>query len=295
MKTAIHFLVNGVRVALYTQIVKPRKMKVNKKANPVSPTRLLIEERRRAILELLEARGRVTVEELSRHFQVSAVTVRDDLETLSSRGALVRSHGGAIPHLSPKQDYPLTIKRQIHQPAKSRIARAAARLIQPSQTVIIDSGTTANALAMELAKHPPEALRVVTHSLDVAAALANSPGISVVMIGGVLRHISHSFVGPQAERMLLELRADHFFLAVDGFDLENGLSTPDILEAQVNACMVRVSREVTVIADASKFGRCSMSVIAAVECVKRVVTDQRLDSALAAGLQARGIEVILAE
>jgi DeoR family transcriptional regulator of aga operon len=270
-------------------------MKVTKTANPVSPTRLLIEERRRAILELLEARGRVTVEELSRHFQVSAVTVRDDLETLSSRGALVRSHGGAIPHLSPKQDYPLTIKRQIHQPAKSRIARAAARLIQPSQTVIIDSGTTASALAMELAKHPPEALRVVTHSLDVAAALANSPGISVVMIGGVLRHISHSFVGPQAERMLLELRADHFFLAVDGFDLENGLSTPDILEAQVNACMVRVSREVTVIADASKFGRCSMSVIAAVECVKRVVTDQRLDSALAVGLQARGIEVILAE
>jgi DeoR/GlpR family transcriptional regulator of sugar metabolism len=270
-------------------------MKVTKTANPASGPKLLIEERRRAILELLKASGRVTVEDLSRRFQVSAVTVRDDLETLSSRGALIRSHGGAIPHLNAKEDYPLTIKRQIHQPAKSRIARAAARLIQPSQTVIIDSGTTASALAMELAKHPPEALRVVTHSLDVAAALANSHGISVVMIGGVLRHISHSFVGPQAERMLLELRADHFFLAVDGFDLENGLSTPDILEAQVNASMVRVSREVTVIADSSKFGRCSMSVIAGIECVKRVVTDQHLDPALAEGLKARGIDVILAE
>ena len=270
-------------------------MKVTKTTKHVSPPKLLIEERRRAILQLLEAGGRVTVEELSRHFQVSAVTVRDDLETLAIRGALVRSHGGAIPFLSGRQDYPLTIKRQIHQPAKSRIARAAARLIQPSQTVIIDSGTTAHALATELAKHPPEALRVVTHSLDVAAALANSPGISVVMIGGVLRHISHSFVGPQAERMLLELRADHFFLAVDGFDLENGLSTPDILEAQVNACMVRVSREVTVIADASKFGRCSMSVITGLHCVKRVVTDQSLDPALTAALQTRGIDVILAE
>jgi DeoR family transcriptional regulator, aga operon transcriptional repressor len=270
-------------------------MKVTKTPRLPNPPKLLIEERRRAILELLEASGRVTVDELSRHFQVSTVTVRDDLQTLSSRGALVRSHGGAIPHLSPAQDYPLTIKQQIHQTAKGRIARAAARLIQPSQTVVIDSGTTANALAMELAKHPPQALTVVTHSLDVAASLAVCPAISVIMIGGVLRHISHSFVGPQAERMMMELRADHFFLAVDGFDLENGLSTPDILEAQVNACMVRASREVTVIADASKFGRCSMSVIAGLDRVKRVVTDQRLDPELATELMRRGIHVILAE
>jgi DeoR family transcriptional regulator, aga operon transcriptional repressor len=270
-------------------------MKATKTTRPARPPKLLIEERRRAILELLESSGRVTVDELARHFQVSTVTVRDDLQTLSSRGALVRSHGGAIPQLSPKQDYPVTIKRQIHQPAKGRIARAAARLIQPFQTVIIDSGTTANALAMELAKHPPQALTVVTHSLDVAATLSPCPAVSVIMIGGVLRHISHSFVGPQAERMLMELRADHFFLAVDGFDLENGLSTPDILEAQVNACMVRVSREVTVIADASKFRRCSMSVIAGLDCVKRVVTDQQLDTELSTQLMRRGIEVIVGE
>ena len=262
---------------------------------PVIKTpKLLIEERRRAILELLEASGRVTVDELSRYFQVSSVTVRDDLQTLSTRGALVRSHGGAVRHLGPSEDYPLKLKQQIHQPAKTRIARAAALLIQASQTVIIDSGTTAHALATELAKRPPRAVTVITHSLDVAAALAACPAISVIMIGGVLRHISHSFVGPQAERMLTELRADHFFLAVDGFDLEHGVSTPDVLEAQVNASMVRISREVTVIADASKFGRCSMSVIADLGCVTRIVTDQTLETRVATGLQRLGIEVVLA-
>jgi DeoR family transcriptional regulator of aga operon len=226
---------------------------------------------------------------------VSCVTVRDDLQTLSSKGALVRSHGGALRPLTPSQEYPLTLKQQIHQPAKSRIARAAARLVKSSQTVIIDSGTTAHALATELASHPPQALTVITHSLDVAGALAACPTIYVIMIGGVLRHISHSFVGPQAERMLMELRADHFFLAVDGFDHETGVSTPDVLEAQVNACMVRISREVTVIADASKFGRRSMSVIAGLDCVKRVVTDQSLDPSVSAELLRRHIDLVVAE
>ncbi len=256
--------------------------------------KLLVEERRRAILDRLGKDGRVKVEDLSHLFSVSTVTVREDLETLAERGLLVRSHGGAIQPLDPVKDYPLPLKKRIHQPEKTRIARKAAQLIGPSQTVILDSGTTATELAVELQRTPPEGLTVITHSLDVAQTLATAPSISVVQLGGVLRHISHSCVGPQAENMLMNLHADHFFLAVDGFDLQAGLSTPDVLEAQLNASMIRVSREVTVIADASKFGRRSMSMIAPLSSVKRVITDEQVEASFVQELRQRGIEVILA-
>ena len=87
------------------------------------------------------------------------------------------------------------------------------------------------------------------------------PIFRLIMIGGIMRQVSSSFVGPQAEQMVRDLHADHFFLAVDGLDLEVGLTTPDILEAQLNTLMMKAAREVTVVADASKFGRRSLSVI----------------------------------
>ena len=93
--------------------------------------------------------------------------------------------------------------------------------------------------------------------------------------------------------MLKDLHADHFFLAVDGFDPESGPSTPDILEAQLNGMMMQVAREVTVIADASKFGRRSLSVIGAIGCIHRVITDRRVADEMAATLRDRGIEVVL--
>ena len=255
--------------------------------------RLLIEERRREILRLLEQQGRVTVIDLSKRFQVSAVTVRDDLEALSDAGALVRSYGGAIRPLNTVQDFPLNFKKSVHQAEKGRIAAAAAALIQPHQTIILDSGTTSTLLAEQLKQLNPEALTVITHALDVAWVLADSPGIAVIMIGGVLRHISHSFVGPQAQRMLQDLHADHFFLAVDGFDIEMGLFTPDILEAQLNSQMINVSREVTVIADSSKFGRRSVSRIDELRRVHRFITDDRLRGSAAEEMRKAGVEVML--
>src|SRR2546427_460458 len=102
---------------------------------------------------------------------------------------------------------------------------------------------------------------VLTHALNVAHELADSD-VSVIMIGGLLRPVSCSFVGPQAETMLKEFHAHRLFLAVDGFDLEIGPTTPDVLEAELNSLMVRVSREINVVADFSKLGRRSVSRIA---------------------------------
>jgi DeoR/GlpR family transcriptional regulator of sugar metabolism len=258
------------------------------------PKRLLTEERRRAVMDLLEKQGRVTVEELTRQFGVSAVTARGDLDVLSTSGALVRSHGGAVRPLNPVQDYPLKIKKSIHHAEKIRIARAATQLIQNHQTVILDSGTTCAEIAANLRRTKPMALTVITHALNIAVELADAPNVSLIMIGGILRQVSSSFVGPQAEQMVRDLHADHLFLAVDGLDLEVGLTTPDILEAQLNALMMKTSREVTVVADASKFGRRSLSVIGDLSMIKRVITDDRVPPECVEGLRDRGIEVILA-
>jgi DeoR family transcriptional regulator of aga operon len=112
------------------------------------------------------------------------------------------------------------------------------------------------------------------------------------MIGGLMRHVSGSFVGPQAERSIRELHADHFFLGVDGLDLESGLSTPDLLEAQLNALMMQRSQETTVIADASKFGRRSLSVIGPINSVRRIITDNRIQPELLERIRQTGVEVL---
>lgn len=258
------------------------------------PKRLLTEERRRAVIDLLEKQGRVTVEELTRQFSVSAVTARGDLDVLSTSGALVRSHGGAVRPLNPVQDYPLKVKKSLYHAEKIRIARAATQLIQSHQTVILDSGTTCAEVAANLRRTKPMALTVITHALNIAVELADASNISLIMIGGIMRQVSSSFVGPQAEQMVRDLHADHFFLAVDGLDLEVGLTTPDILEAQLNTLMMKAAREVTVVADASKFGRRSLSVIGELPMIKRVITDDRVSEEYVEGLRKLGVEVVLA-
>lgn len=260
---------------------------------PIKRSRLLAEERRREILRLLEAQGRVTVDSLAEQFRISAVTIRADLEDLGAKGLLVRSHGGAIPPLSPQQEYPLQLKKTLHHAEKVRIGRAAAQLVQPRQTVIIDGGTTTAEVARAIRRNNLESLTVITHALNIALEFADSPNIALIVIGGLFRPVSRSCVGPPAERMVSELHADHFFLGVDGLDLQLGPSTPDMLEAQLNAQMIQAAREVTLTADATKFGRRSLSVIGDTRSIHRVITDSRVNQEAVCELRKMGIEVLV--
>lgn len=264
-----------------------------KEKPPLGRERLLAEERRQKILELLEKNGRVTVDELARHFGVSAVTARTDLDALAELGALRRSHGGAVRALDPLHDYPLKLKEILHHDEKTRIARAAVQLVQPNQTVILDSGSTTAEIARQFKRARIKGISVITNSLSIGSELAEIQGITVIMIGGILRELSQSCVGPHAEQMMRDLHADHLFLAVDGLHVEVGPSTPDILEAQLNGLMVRASNEITVVADSSKFGRRSMSVIAPMDQVDRVITDSGVQPEMVEALKRRGVELVI--
>lgn len=254
--------------------------------------RLLTEQRRRNLLNLVDQEGQVTVADLVKRFSISAVTVRSDLDALASIGALVRSHGGAVRRLEANQDYPLRMKETLHHDEKVRIGKAAAELVHPGETIILDSGTTTAEIARQLRKMKMQPLTVITNALNIALDLTDAPGVSLIMIGGLLRPVSCSFVGPQAEAMMSEFHADRLFLAVDGFDLESGPSTPDVLEAQLNNVMIRSAKEVIVVTDFSKLGRRSVSKIGPFERIRRLITDTRATPEFTTRLRQKGIEVI---
>ena len=255
------------------------------------PLKLLVEERRRRILDLLDEEDRVTVEDLVERFDLSAVTIRGDLDALAGGGSLVRSHGGALK--PPEGDVRIAVKETLNHREKVRIGHAAARLIRRGDTIILDSGTTTAEIAKQIKPLKLDSLTVVTNALNVAMHLADLPHVRLFLIGGLMRHMSYSTVGPQAEQMLSGLTADHLFLGVDGLDPEVGLTTPDVLEAQLNSLMIRIAREVTVVADSSKFSKRSLSVIAGIDDVRRVITDHKADPQMVSTLRERGIEVML--
>jgi DeoR family transcriptional regulator of aga operon len=252
---------------------------------------VLNEERRRAILETLNRDRRVLVAELANQFHTSQVTIRKDLEVLHEHGHLHRTHGGALPARDGALEDPtLYEKEQLHRKEKLRIAVAAARMVNEGQVVILDSGTTTTAIARALrnSKH----LTVVTNAVNIAAELAGA-AVDVILTGGTLRKNSFSLVGPIAEETLRHLSADLLFLGVDGFDVQYGLSTPNLLESKVNKVMLEVAKRTVAVCDSSKFGRRSLSLIAPPSAVQEIITDHGISRSDLRVLKKAGIEVTL--
>lgn len=261
-------------------------MKKSKSAAP-----MLIEERRQHILSLIQKHGRVLVDELSDDLNLSKITIRKDLDYLQSKDLLIRTHGGALPvQAGALSDPTIQEKGELHHEEKVKIAKAAAALVSEGQCIILDSGTTTTEIAREiLSLHH---LTVITNALNIAAELARSD-FEIVMIGGSLRKNSLSVVGPLAEDVLKEMHADIVFLGVDGFDLEVGLTTPNVLEARVNRAMVKAAQKVVAVCDSSKFSRRSLSLIVGSSEIDHVITDSNLPAEQVKAIRDAGIEVTI--
>ena len=251
---------------------------------------MLNEERRRAIVKILNREGRVLVTALARQFKTSQVTIRKDLDMLQSQGLAHRWHGGALLSEGALEDPTLQEKEKLHHKEKLRIAAAAAGMVKEGQVVILDSGTTTTAIARAL--RGVRNITIVTNAVNIAADLAGC-NVEVILTGGTLRKNSFSLVGPIAEEMLRYLHADILFLGVDGFDLRYGLSTPNLLEAKVNRIMVEMAKRTVAVCDSSKFGRRSLSQIVPSVAVDEVITDRRIPKNDLRGLRDAGIEVKL--
>src|SRR6201996_3863974 len=253
---------------------------------------LLIEERRRRICELLAQAGRVTVENLAARFGTSQVTIRADLSGLETAGARIRTHGGALP-LEQTADEPLDVKQLQHHAEKVRIAQAAVALIQDGETIILDSGTTTAEIARALRKASFQAINVITNALNIAALLMDVPAVRLIMLGGVLRRESNSLSGPMAAAALAKLQADRLYLGADGLDPQIGVMTPHLQEAELNAQMIRISRQVVVVAESSNLPPRRVPGTAKVEQLNMLITDRAAPATAVDALRRRGVEVQL--
>ncbi len=252
---------------------------------------MLYEERRRAILEILKRDGRVLVQDLTKRFGTSQVTIRKDLEEMHAHGLIHRTHGGALPATEGALDDPALLEKQnLHRKEKLLIAKEAARTVQEGQVVILDSGTTTTEIARALRDF--RNLTIITNAVNIATELSGT-AVEVILTGGTLRKNSFSLVGPIAEETLHRLNADLLFLGVDGFDVHYGLSTPNLLEAKVNRVMVEISKRTVAVCDSSKFGRRSLSLIVAPSALHGIVTDRGIPRSDLNALKKSGIEVTI--
>jgi DeoR family transcriptional regulator, aga operon transcriptional repressor len=261
--------------------------------NGIHGSDMLIDERRQHLLAKIQKDGRVLVSELSDSLGISRITIRKDLDFLESKGLVQRSHGGALAlqQGSALFDPSLQVKEQKQLKEKQRIAHAAAGLVEEGQCVLLDSGTTATAIARELRRFAY--LTVVTNAVNIASEMANTE-FEVILTGGTLRKNSFSLVGPLAEDVLTELHADILFLGVDGFDVQAGLTTPNFLEARVNRAMVHAAKRTVAVCDSTKFQNRSLALIVPPNEIHTVITDDGIDKDDREKLISMGIAVIIA-
>jgi DeoR/GlpR family transcriptional regulator of sugar metabolism len=251
-----------------------------------------VEERHRVIIEALQAKGRVGVAELSALAGVSQMTVRRDLEALEQDGLLQRVHGGAVSTISGSYEPPYAVRSRLGSAEKGRIGAAAAALIGPNETVIIDGGTTALAVARALRGR--RQLTVCVLSVQAAAELADEPGIRVIAAGGDVRPGEQYFVGPLAERVFEDLRFDTFVMSVGGIHAEQGLTDFNPDDARVKRVAVASSRRRIVVADSSKLGRVTFAAIGPITVADVLVTDDGATEEQVGPLRRAGVQVTTA-
>ena len=261
---------------------------------------MLARHRQSLILEDVRRAGSARVSELTQRLGVSDMTIRRDLEVLARAGLIEKVHGGAVLPGAPSSHEPgFEAKSVLERPEKEAIARAAAALVVPGTAIALSAGTTTFALAHYLLDIP--GLTIVTNSMRVAnlfetarPAVQVGADASVVLTGGV-RTPSDALVGPIADLAIRSLHVDLLFLGCHGIDLEAGLTTPNLAEAETNRAFVHAARRVTVVADHTKWAIVGLSSFAGLDEVDTLITDSELHPEARALLAEKIGQLIIAD
>ena len=262
---------------------------------------MLREERLRNITQQLVLKRSIICNELAKEFEVNVATIRFDLSELERRGLAKRVYGGAIlPEEQQAADVMTVVESRLierfalQQEEKEAIGRTAAGLIANGETIVIDAGSTAYQVCRNLSGK--RNLTIISCAFNnLWHELVSKSDLQIFLTGGFLRAESLSFVGDHAENMLRGFRANKAFVGIDGISLEHGFTTLNFMEAAVKNRIIEMSEEVIVVADHSKFGKIGLIPVVPIEGVHKVVTDRGVPTEFVAGLEKRGVQVIVAD
>lgn len=256
-------------------------------------------ERRHALMNIINERGFVSIQDLAERLDVSEITIRRDLNYLEREGLVEKVAGGGRMPKSTME--PAFLNKRILQPnEKTAIAKAALRRIEPGMTIGLSAGTTTWTLAQQIKPgiQNLEQLTFVTNSTNIATVLQANGWTDILLLGGQFRTPSDALVGPLAEDNARKLHTDLLFLGVHGADLAYGLTTPNLQEAAINRVMMEQTETVAAVFDHTKWGIRALAHLARFEEVDVVITniDEAGDREVSIDeLRKLGPEVIIAE
>ena len=248
-------------------------------------------KRKQKILELLKTNGSVKVTELSDMLNISEVTVRNYLSDLEKKGLLSRIHGGAISSYKPYYSMNMAQRLETNNTEKVDIANKVASMIEPNDTIMLNSGTTT---LLTFRKFPYEYnLNIVTNSIAIALEASSNPNYNVILVGGTLNTKYQFSFGADAAAQLRNYHADKFILSVDGIDTENGFTTYYDKESEIDRVMIEQSDKCIVVADFSKFNRSAFVKISDLSSAECIVTNASIDKETLKTLSEAGAKIYI--
>jgi DeoR family fructose operon transcriptional repressor len=256
---------------------------------------LITAERRAKIVDQLNHHQMVKVAELSDSLGVSEVSIRRDLQHLEKLGVLKRVHGGAVALSRTTFADTYSMRINLNREKKELIARVGAGMISAGDRIILDSGTTTWHIAQYIKSEMSsiENITVITASLPAVRELEQNPGVNIILLGGVYLPETMISVGPQTIEQLKGLHVDKLFLGTDGLTFSQGLTTANVLEAEVDRAMVHAASDVIVVSDSSKIGVIGLATIMPITEINRLITDQDAPEGFVSDLRDYGVEVVL--
>lgn len=258
----------------------------------VTPTTLTPNPRQSDVLDEVRHRGSISVEALAERFGVTLQTVRRDVKLLAEAGLLARFHGGVRLPASTTENIAYRQREALHADAKQRIAKAVAAHVPQGSSLLINLGTTTEAVARALLQH--QGLRVITNNLNVAAILADNPHCEVIVTGGLVRHSDRGIVGAAAVDLIRQFKVDIALIGISGIESDGSLRDFDYREVQVSRAIIEQSREVWMVADNSKFNRAAMVEVARMDQLDVFFTDAPPPDPYPALLEQAGVRVEVA-
>lgn len=249
-----------------------------------------LNQRRQGILNLIREDGHAKVQQLSKIFKVSEVTIRQDLEVLEEMGHVQREHGGAF--LKDVGAFAKTglLFNQHHMEEKQEIARKAVALIREGDSIILDSGSTTTELAKLLLGF--KALNIITNGLNIATILGENPGINLMVSGGEFKAPTLSLTGDLAAATFKNIHVDKLFLATAGISSDMQLTYPSLSDLAVKSAMIRAASQVYLLADSSKLGNSSFASLGRISLIDTLITDSKISAEKMAVLKEMKVSVL---